>query len=153
MAKKSSPREGSVPPPKCKAILLCERLIIEAETHQVSLIGLFDAMEVLAVPGTMRAFTVYLLLSDGIVGHEYNTSMEIQDLRADNVLVRAPGRRLQWQDRLAKRDLFFTVPPQPIQHAGSYEVVVFADGQEIDRQRFSVIVPEALDGEEEQDRG
>jgi hypothetical protein len=149
MADMDSNREGTVPPPKCKAILLCERVIIEQETHQVSLIGLFDEMEVVAVPGELQAFNIYMLLTDGITGHPYDTFLEIRDLQADVVVVRAAGSTIQWNDRLETRDLFFEIPPQPIERVGMFEAVVFADHQEIDRHRFKVFVSQTPDEEDQ----
>ncbi len=33
------------------------------------------------------------------------------------------------------------VPPLPVAHPGVYDLVVFASGQEIDRQKFTVSQP------------
>ena len=46
MAEEKPSREANVPPPKCKAILLCERAIVEEGTGQISLIGLFERLKV-----------------------------------------------------------------------------------------------------------
>ena len=43
--------------PKCKAILLCERPIIDAITGDVTLIGVFESIHLMQVPGVTRPFT------------------------------------------------------------------------------------------------
>ena len=53
MVQKESSREGAVPPPKCKAILLCERVIIEKDTEQLSLVGLINVMVVDSPPAQL----------------------------------------------------------------------------------------------------
>ncbi|MHB1035360.1 MAG: DUF6941 family protein [Pirellulales bacterium] len=138
MGKKKSRRKGAVPPPKCKAILICERTIIEAGTGKVSLISLFDSFIVANVPGITTPFTVYLHLTDGVADHEYQITIELHDLSDGTVLAKAGGPKVQWKDRLAKLNLFIPVPALNVQHEGSYDFVVFANGQEIDRQSFAV---------------
>jgi hypothetical protein len=134
-----------------KAILLCERTIIESGTGQISLIGLFDELEVRAVPGTTGPFTVFLLLTDGIVGYDYEVSVEIHDLGNDVVIARATEPRLKWKDRLTTAHLLFPVSQLEVAHAGTYDIVVFADRREVERQRLVVLVPESLEDEEEQE--
>jgi len=141
MAKKKRPRKGVVPPPKCKAILLCERTIIEAGSGKVSLIGLFDGFMVSGVPGKTGPFTAYLQLTDGIAGHEYEFTVELHDLTNGSVIARARGPKVTWGDRLARLNLFIPVAPLVVQHTGAYDFVVLAGQQEIDRQRFGVTVP------------
>jgi hypothetical protein len=144
MAKKIT-RRGGLPPPKCKAILLCERTIIEAETGQVSLIALLEKFMLPEVPGQVAPFTVYLQLTDGIVQHDYEIFVELHDLANDAVLASA-GRKVRWEDRLSRKDLFMPVKVLQVEHAGTYDIVVFADNQEIDRQKFRVdVLPDHTD--------
>lgn len=124
------------PPPKCKAILLCDLKIIEAGTGKVSIIGVFDSFTPRKVPGKIDPFTVFLQLTDGV--GEYEVTIEVQDLLEDRVVVRMPAVAVQWRDRLTKMNLYVPVPSLPIEHEGRYDVVAFADGVEIDRQRFLV---------------
>ena len=141
MAKNKTRRKGVVPPPKCKAILLCERTIIEAGTGKVSLIGLFDGFIVPKIPGITVPCTVFLHLTDGVADHDYQIAIELHDLSDGKIIAKAGGPKVQWKDRLAKLNLFIPVPPLKVQHVGRYDFVVFANKQEIDRQTFGVIVP------------
>lgn len=150
MAKKKAKPRGAVPPPNCKAILLCEQTIIEAGTGKVSLIGLFDGFVVPQAPGVIRPFTVYLHLTDGIAGHEYEITVEIHDLSNDTVVARATGPKVRWGDRLSRLNLLIPVPPMHVQHAGAYDFVVFANQQEIDRQKFGVTIPAPPETQEEE---
>lgn len=108
MAKKTT-LQGATPPPKCKAILLCERTIIEAGTGKVSLIGLFEKFTLSELPGQIVPFTVYLQLTDGIAQHDYEISVELHDLNNDTIIARASGPKVKWGDRLSRINLFMPV--------------------------------------------
>jgi hypothetical protein len=132
--KKPAPKKSTKPPPRCKAILLCDQAIVEAVTGKVSLIGIFDRFALRKFPGPIRPFTAFLQLTDGI--GKYNITIEVHDLREDKVLARAPIVAMEFKDRAAKANLMIPVPPLLLKHAGGYDFVVLADGQEIDRQQF-----------------
>ncbi len=152
MAKKTT-LQGATPPPKCKAILLCERTIIEAGTGKVSLIGLFEKFTLSELPGQIVPFTVYLQLTDGIAQHDYEISVELHDLNNDTIIARASGPKVKWGDRLSRINLFMPVKALRVRHAGAYDFVVFADKQEIDRQRFGVDVLADHTDEKDQENG
>ncbi len=124
------------PLPQCKAILLCERAIREAGTNQVSLIGLVRKFVVPRLPAQTQPVTAYLQLVEGI--GRYNISAEVRDLTTGQVLAQGGGATVEFQDRLAILDFLLPLPPLPLTHEGSFDVVVFANGQEIDRQKFTV---------------
>jgi len=134
MAKKGAKKKRGKPPPKCKAILLCDQVILDAITRKLSVIGIFDAFNVPAFPGMTAQFTAFMQVTDG--HGEYRITIEIHDLQADAILGRATGPPINLPDRTAKLNYFIPVPPLPLAHAGRYDFVVFADGQEIDRQQF-----------------
>jgi hypothetical protein len=134
MAKKSAPRKSPKPPPQCKAILLCDHAIVEAGTGKVSLIGIFDRFAVTEFPSPIRQFTAFLQLTEGI--GKYRITVEVHDLRDDEILARAAIVQIDFQDRAGKANLMIPVPPLLLKHAGGYDFVVLADDQEIDRQQF-----------------
>jgi hypothetical protein len=138
MANGTAKPRGTTPPPRCKAILLCEKAIIEAGTQQVSLIGITDTLMVPGLPGVLQPFSVYLQLTDGI-GH-YQASVEFRDLAEDIVMARAAVGTVKWDDRLETINLIMPVRPIEVQRTGAYDLVVLADGQEIERRRFTVSV-------------
>jgi hypothetical protein len=132
--KKASSAKGRKPPPRCKAILLCDQAIVEAMTGKVSLIGIFDRFTLRKFPGHIRQFTAFLQLTDGV--GSYNITIEVHDLREDQILARAAIVQMTFQDRSGKANLMIPVPPLLLKHPGGYDFVVLADEQEIDRQQF-----------------
>jgi hypothetical protein len=123
------------PDPVCKAILLCQRSIVEAETGMVSLIGLFDGFGVGAsgVTGPAEAFC-RITEAHGT----YSITVEIQDLSTGNAIAGTHGIEIEVQDRLASANVIIPIPPSPFPHPGEYDFVVFANKSEIDRQKFNV---------------
>ena len=111
MAKKIT-RNGVPPPPKCKAILLCQRTIIEAGTGQVSLIGLLEEFTLPELPSQIGPFTVYLQLIDGIAHHDYEISVELHDL-ANDAMIAEQGLKVKWEDRLYRINLIMPVKVRP----------------------------------------
>ena len=125
------------PLPGCKAILLCERTMIEAGTNKISLIGLIGTIAFESFPGRTKPMKLFLHLVDGI--GQYDVSVEVHDLAEDNIVFRSKTARLSFSDRLLSRRPIFSIPGLPVPHAGKYDVIVFADGKEIDRQQVTAI--------------
>lgn len=152
MAKRKRAERGkgpeSKPPPVCKAILLCDQVIRDIASGKASLIGIFDGFRLSSVPGHTRPVMAFLHLIEGI--GRYDLTVQVHDLQTDLVIARARTATVEFQDRLEKKQLVIAVPPLPVEHAGVYDFVVLADGKEVDRQQFTVRVPQEVQGEAEE---
>jgi hypothetical protein len=151
MAKKRT-KKGKKPPPQCKAILLCDQTIVEAVTGKVSIIGIFDSWNFPQFPHPTRPFVAFLQLTNGI--GKYGVSVDVHDLQGDQIIAQASVAEVIFPERQTKVNFMIPVPPLLLQHSGSYDFVVLADGQEIDRQQFQAIqvsggAPDAADEPEE----
>jgi hypothetical protein len=125
------------PPPKCKAILLCDQVIVDALTGKLSVIGVFEVFNVPRQAVTTSSCTAFLQMTDGI--GDYAITIEIHDLSKGAILAQARGPMIRFPDRRAKVNFFIPLPPMRLPHAGSYDFVVLADGAEIDRQQFNLL--------------
>ncbi len=137
MAKRKSRsprRDGKKPPPKCKALLLCSQCIIEAVTGRISIVGIFDVFAVNDFPGAIGPFTAYVQLVDGI--GNYDVTVAVHDLQQDEVIAKTAPTRIVFPERLTRFNLVIPVPPLQLPHSGRYDFVVFADGEEVERQQF-----------------
>lgn len=130
-------KTGSKPPPICKAILLCKDTIVEAETNHISVIGIVDMWSFVDFPDETPPFMVYVQLTNGL--GRYAVSVHIYDLQSDESLGQAQVAEVDFPDRQSKVHLFLQVAPLQLDHAGRYDLVVLADGQEVDRQQFQAI--------------
>lgn len=148
MAKKKTPKsEGKIPPPSCKALLLCERVLFDRISNQCSAINIIDCFYVSSFPGDTIPFFIYMQLMPGI--GKYSVVLEIRDLANDNVRARANLEDIEFTSRLGKMHFISLVPPMSLEHPGLYDFVVLADGQEIDRQQFLAL--QLKENEHEQD--
>lgn len=150
----SAPK-GTKPLPKCKAILLCEKVIIDSLSGQVSIISQIERfflqpMPMMApgqrpgqgvlVPGFLiPGFVVFLRLVDGI--GRYDLVIEMHDLHTATVIGRGGGPGVEFGARLNSMCIGIPVPPTPTRHAGAYDIVVFANGEELERYRFEINPP------------
>jgi hypothetical protein len=135
MSKRRKPKRAK-PPPKCKAILLCERVIIEEGTKNASIISIFTDFIVPGVPCGIGGFTVFVQLHDGI--GRYGLTVEVHNLRDQTVIARSNRMEMAFDSRPNSHNVMIPVPPLPFKDVGAYDLVVFADNQEIDRQRFTL---------------
>ena len=132
--------------PECKAILLCERSSVLEHSGRITARGIFNTLPLPIFPGHTPPFTVFVQLVDGV--GRYQIVVEIHDLREDRVIASTPEIRLEFPDRLASLTVLIPILPLPVEHPGRYDVLVLANGQEIDRQQFIAI---SEDDDEEED--
>ena len=154
MAKRKTGDESKMdkPLPGCKAILLCDQIIVEAGTGKISVIGTFDRLYLATLPGYSTWLSLFLQLVDGI--GSYALAVEIHHLTENLVLARVDQGEVQFQERPVRLNLEILIPPLSLEHPGAYDVVVLANEQEIDRQQLQVVqlpdeVEEQADGPEE----
>ena len=122
------------PDPVCKAILICQKTIVEDETGMVSLIGIFDGFGV-GDNGATGPAEVFCRITEA--QGKYKITVEIQELGAGAAVAGADGPDIEIPNMLATANVIIPIPPLPL-HPGQYDFVMFANGAEIDRQKFVV---------------
>ena len=122
------------PDPVCKAFLICQKSIVEEGTGSVSLIGLFNGFKVGSSGRTGRA-EVFCCITEA--EGKYKITIEIQDLNSGMAVAAAEGPEIEIDSRLKSAQVLFPIPPLPLT-PGAYDLVMFANGSEIDRQKFTV---------------
>ena len=137
MAKSMPLPDSGKPPPSCKAILLCERAIVESETQLISLIGILNHFGAAEFPAELPPITVYLQLVDGI--GSYQIHVETLDLSSGAEVVRSPNTEIQFPERPGSIDLIIPISSLSVEHPGGYDIVVFANEQELDRQQLTIV--------------
>lgn len=75
-----------------------------------------------------------------LAGRRVVCAVEVRDLRDDIVIATTDGLVLKWDDRLGKLSLLAPVHWVYVGHEGNFDVVAFADGQEVERLPFKVVV-------------
>lgn len=121
--------------PVVVGLLLCESLIVEQGTHNVTLVNCFTRRKVERFPSEPQSFLVFATLTDGL--GDVNLDLTIQSL-ADLERVYHRSRTFRFTDplRLVHMRLRVTGCSFPI--SGAYEVSMSADGEPLGRTRFLV---------------
>ena len=131
---------GQRPPPRCKALLLCEKVIIDAQNGFPSVISVFDHFMLPKYPSRVKQFYAFLQFVDGI--GRYDVVIEVHDLKKGEVIGRGTGIGLEFEHRPNRMNVVVPIPPLNLPHPGAYDLVVIANGQEIDRQQFIAVAPQ-----------
>ena len=139
--KKLGKGPGKIPPPVCKAILLCDAVLADPFSGKSSIVGIFEQFMVPKFPGMTAQFFVYVQMTSGI--GRYRIMIEVRNVEQDQSIATANVAEMEFKDRAHKNILILPVPPLPLPRAGEYDFIVLADGQEIDRQKFMAVqIPE-----------
>ena len=130
------PLSASGPLPKCKTMLTCERTVIDAQTGMPSLFNVFFKFRIPSQPGLTIPFSLFVQLTGGL--GEYEFAAEFHDLEEGKTLRRAVGN-IRMVDKLEMVNIHFNFNPIEIPHSGRYDLIVFANGQEVDQLSFEVL--------------
>lgn len=134
------------PVPRCKAILICEQIIVDQLTSRPSLINTTEYFEVAEFPCELPPFRVFVQLAEGI--GKYAIVLEIHDRGDDEIVLRTGEIVIEFQDRLDRLNLDVGIGSLSLLLPTAYDIVVFANGEEVDRQRLTVLLAEETNHEE-----
>jgi hypothetical protein len=134
MARES--RQRLLPPPVCKAILLCEKALRDEFTGLYSLVNIFDNIHLYSLPSLIGPYLLFLQVTDGL--GRYRIAVEIHDLGSGSVLAREDQPEIELADKNVKWIGILGVPAFLIKEAGAYDILVLANGQEINRQKLTI---------------
>jgi len=126
--------ETITPLPVCKAILLCETVMVD-DSGKINLNGVASNLVVdsgLSAPPT----EAFCQITDAI-GH-YSLVAEVQDLGAGEVIARSPATEIEISDPLQNSNVIISIPSLKFNNLGLHDLVVFANGEEIDRRQFGL---------------
>ena len=119
--------EQRLPHPALKAILLCDRLIQEAATDKVTIVGVVDRLTASEFPFEyVRGLELYVRVIDA--AGEYPIRMEIVRVADEHTIGRGEAV-VSIPDRMNPYDLQFDLPRIPFEFPGQYEFRVFANGR------------------------
>lgn len=151
MAKSKKPKRRETFP-RCKAFLICQSTITEAETNDLSIIRIITNFRFQEFPSETPPFTVYARLVGGF--NRYKMVIQVQDLH-DGQVVASGGALVDFVDRVGTISLMILIESLTLSHAAAYDVVLLADENEIDRQQFTAVLeeesPDEHGGQEEED--
>jgi Family of unknown function (DUF6941) len=126
---------NDAPIPSVVALLICEKVITEANTNNKTLINVFDTIQAIQFP-TSYPFWIYGKMVDA--EGEYVIRMELNHLESDKQIAKTNGFKLQVPSRLGGSDLLLRVSFK-FDLPGTYEVLIYSNDVWIGRTTVSVL--------------
>jgi hypothetical protein len=124
-----------VPRPVALGLTLCESVIIEEGTKNVSLINCFTGLKVAGFPSTPRPFCVLAALMDG--KGDGTIDVMLTRLDSDDVVYEL-RRRAHFPDRLTEVRVLFRINECSFPAPGWYDVTLLVDGEWVAQRRVRV---------------
>ena len=123
------------PPPIALGLILCEKVIVEEKTRNLTLVSTFTKLLADEFPLRQEKFGLASVLTGGqgdatvdLVFTQLETDEEIYSIQRT---MRFPGRLEEVQLVFHVRDCWFPGP-------GDYDVTLFVDGDPVPRRKFAV---------------
>ena len=126
-----------VPLPTCKALLLCDQILVEAD-GRTSLIGIINRLTLDQLPSELPRCRFFLQVTNAL--GLYRFSVEVHHLESDSIVYRADASDFRITNRLSASNFIIPIPQFEVFSVGSYDFVVFANDEELDRQTVNIRV-------------
>ena len=116
-------------------LLLCESLIVEEGTHNVTLVNCFTRRKVEQFPSEPHRFIAFAVLTDGL--GEVVIDLAIEHLEEGGEIYRQ-SQTLRFTDPLQEVRFILRITQCSFPAAGVYEINLSADGESLAAHRFQV---------------
>jgi Family of unknown function (DUF6941) len=126
---------NDAPIPSVVALLICEKIITEANTNNKTLINVFDTIQAIQFPISYPLW-IYGKMVDA--EGEYVIRIELNHLDSDKQVGKTGGFNIQVPSRLGASDLTLRFIPN-FALPGIYEVLLYANDVWIGRTTVSVL--------------
>jgi len=121
--------------PTVIGLLVCERVIVEKETDNLSLINCFTRKKVESFPSEPQRFAVVAFMTDGMG----EIPMELNITRLDTLeVIEEQVFRLRFSDPLQEVRFFFRWTTCVFPEAGQYDIYLLAEGELLAQHRIHV---------------
>lgn len=126
--------------PSLLSVLICDTVIVDAESQKKTLVGLFDMVAVSQVPFIQKV-GFYAKLTD--LEGTYTFRIRLVQLgEEEQLLVEGTAGPYEVDDRLTCIEIALNLPPVPISEYGRYEFQFFANDMYVGRAMMNVVRPE-----------
>jgi hypothetical protein len=112
------------PPPIVLGLAICEKVIVEEGTKNVTLVSTFTKLIIEEFPSPPQRFAVYIVLTEGI--GDAKMKMLITSLENDEV-IHTDEFTVRFPNRLMEVRVLFRVARCSFPRAGKYQVTLFLD--------------------------
>jgi hypothetical protein len=124
------------PPPVVLGLTVCEKIIVEERTKNVTLVSTFTKLVADELPTPPQKFAIYTVLTgahgDGII------DLEIRSLET-NEEISSNQMPAHFADRLMELRILFRVASCSFPSVGHYQVTLLLDGEWLAQRRIHVV--------------
>src|SRR5262249_41232986 len=124
------------PLPMVLGLTVCEKVIVEEGTKNVSLVNTFTKLTVEGLPSPTQRFALYAVLTDA--EGEATIDLTVTHLDTDEE-VYALQRTLHFPDRLAEVRLLYRLREIAFPLPGLYQFTIYLDGEWLTQRRLQVV--------------
>ena len=125
--------------PILKAILLCDKTLVEEGTRKRSLIGIFDGLKGTQFPIVHPAMSVYVQFRE--IEGVFDFTLELYDLMEGKTVNKAPVKDYRVVDKSRDCELVFNLMSVKFEHPGEYEFRIFVNDQVFGQKQIKVVGP------------
>ena len=125
-----------IPPPVSPGLTVCEQVIIDHHTRNISLINCFSRFVAGEFPFTPLPFCVFGRLTGG--QGEAELTLTIINVRTDEEIA-SILRRVTFPDRFSEVRFFFRLPTVEVLEPGEYLFALYVDDDWITNCRIQVV--------------
>ncbi len=128
-----------IPPPIVLGLFICEKVILEEYTKNVTIVSAFKTMRVDVFPTPPQQFTIYTVLTDG----EGDATIEVVGTRIDtDEVIYAYRNRFRFLSRLTEVNLRVRVTSCRFPAPGRYLFSFLVDGEWVAHRAIDVLLKE-----------
>lgn len=128
-----------IPRPIALGLTICDRVIVEEHTRNVTLVNCYNKLNVEGFPSPPRRIDLYAVLTDGLGDGTINVVVTHLDTDAE---VYSFQGRVRFPDRRQELRLYFRIRKCSFPVEGRYQVTVLIDGEWIVHRELLVVARE-----------
>ncbi len=121
--------------PVAIGLFLCEKVIVEEGTHNITLVNTFNKRVVDEIPWTPTDFILYALLTDGLGEGDLNVAIYRLD---DMEEIHEQSTKFRFKNPLHELRCWVTIRNCTFPEEGHYQAALFFAGQQIAQRRFLI---------------
>jgi hypothetical protein len=122
--------------PTVLGLLVCDQVVIEERTLNVTLVNCFTKRNVRVFPSERQRFAVFAALTDGLGDIDLRLVVERLDTAEE---IFHESRTLRFGDHLQEVRFLFRVTSCSFPVAGRYDLILFANDSEVARHRIRIV--------------
>jgi hypothetical protein len=124
-----------IPPPIVLGLTICEKVIIEEGTRNVTIVSTFTRLLMQEFPSPPQRFSMYCVLTEGL--GDATILLTVTNVETDEEVDRIE-RSLRFPDRLVEVRLLFQIRECSFPVEGTYLITLYIDGEWLAQRRLQV---------------